>query len=153
MPLPQGHEQEEAHFCIPHMLWIRLCRCWSRERLSSRCNQRKRQLTWLPLGVNNVAGTSRLREEMAEYEEEYASKQTQGEPESPPSPYGRMDESYTSQDDMDTGDLSKVHKPTTTESTDGSLSPDTRPKDVFATCTQVKDTGRSKKKKKNPTRA
>src|SRR3954468_2561606 len=71
------------------------------------------------------------------------------EPETPPSPYDSMDESYTSQDDMDTGDSSEVHKPTMMESTDGSLSPGTRPKAVFATGTYVKATRRSKKKKKN----
>ena len=67
-----------------------------------------------------------------------------------------MDESYTSQDDMDTGDSSEVHKPTMTESTDGSLSPGTGSKAVFATSTHVKATGQSnnkKKKNKNPTSA
>ena len=65
-----------------------------------------------------------------------------------------MDESYTSPDDMDTGDSSEVHKPTTMESTDGILSPCTGPKAVFATGTHVKATRRSKKKKnKNPTPA
>src|SRR3954463_3778166 len=90
---------------------------------------------------------------MEEYEQDHASKPTQGEPENSPSPYDSMDESYTSHDDMDTGDSSEVHKPTTTESTDGSLSPGTGPKAVFATGTHVKATGRTKKKNKNPTLA
>ena len=77
---------------------------------------------------------------MEEYEQEHVSKQTQGEPETPPSPYDSMDESYTSQDDMDTGDSSEVYKPTMTGSTDGSLSPSTGPKAVFATVTHVKAT-------------
>src|SRR3954468_23803808 len=91
---------------------------------------------------------------MEKYEEKHASNPTQGEPLNPPSPYDIMDESYTSQDDMNTGDSSEVHKPTTTESTDKSLSPGTRPKSVIATGTHVKATGQSKKKKKkkkNPT--
>src|SRR4051812_40446759 len=50
---------------------------------------------------------------------------------------------------MDIGDSSEVHKATMTESTDGRLSPGTRPKSVFATGMHVKDTGQSNKKKKN----
>src|SRR3954468_14230087 len=76
------------------------------------------------------------------------------EPETPPSPYDSMDESYTLQDDMDTRDSSEVHKPTMTESTDGSLSPGIGPKAVFATGMHIKATGRlNKKKNKNPTPA
>src|SRR4051812_7690602 len=86
---------------------------------------------------------------MEEYEQEHVSKPTQGEPENSPSPYDIMDESYTLQDDMDTEDSSEVHKPTMTESTDGSLSPGIGTKAVFATGMHVKATGRSKKKKKN----
>src|SRR4051812_35318307 len=86
---------------------------------------------------------------MEEYEQEHVSKQMQGEPEISPSTYDSMDESYTSQDDMDTGDSSEVHKTTMTESTDGSLSHGTGPKVVFATGTHIKSTGRSNKKKKN----
>ena len=49
-----------------------------------------------------------FEKEMEAYKEEYASKPAQGEPENPPSPYDSMEDDYTVQDDMDTGDSSEV---------------------------------------------